>query len=82
MVREGVLFITSGVNYKKQHSDNMTANKQFSRGTSLFRGTTHARFGSEVEWKASNLVALLPGERSVVIEISRLVPASVMAGTA
>jgi hypothetical protein len=25
-------------------------------------GTTHARFGNEVEWNASNLVALFPAE--------------------
>jgi hypothetical protein len=37
----------------------------FPGSTSLSRGTTHARFGSEVERKASNLVAhLLPAERS------------------
>jgi hypothetical protein len=38
----------------------------FSARTSFCRGTTHARFGSEVEWNASNLVALLPAERFVV----------------
>jgi hypothetical protein len=31
---------------------------------SLCRGTTHARFGSEVERKSSNLVAHSPAERS------------------
>jgi hypothetical protein len=44
----------------------------FRGATSDRSGTTHARFGSEVEWKASNLVALLPAERSLVL---RLVPA-------
>jgi hypothetical protein len=37
----------------------------FPDNTSHCRGTTHARFGSEVEWNASNLVALLPAERSL-----------------
>jgi hypothetical protein len=37
--------------------------------TSDRSGTTHARFGSEVEWKASNLVALLSAERSLVLRV-------------
>ena len=37
--------------------------------TSDRSGTTHARFGSEVERKASNLVALLSAERSVVLGV-------------
>jgi hypothetical protein len=35
----------------------------FPGGASYCRGTTHARFGSEVERNASNLVALLPASR-------------------
>jgi hypothetical protein len=38
----------------------------FPGATSDRGGTTHARFGSEVEWKASNLVALLSAERSLI----------------
>ena len=47
--------------------------------TSDRNGTTHARFGSEVERKASNFVALLSAERSLALKV---VPAQVMAGTA
>jgi hypothetical protein len=36
----------------------------FLEATSLGRGTTHARFGGEVEQIVSNLVALSPAERS------------------
>jgi hypothetical protein len=36
----------------------------FPGGTSFCRGTTHARFGSEVEQKVSNLVAHSPARRS------------------
>jgi hypothetical protein len=41
----------------------------FPGATSDRGGTTHARFGSEVEWKASNLVALLSAERSLVLRV-------------
>jgi hypothetical protein len=51
----------------------------FPGATSDSTGTTHARFGSEVEWKASNLVALLCAERSLPLKV---VPAQVMAETA
>jgi hypothetical protein len=41
----------------------------FPGATSDRSGTTHARFGSEVEWKGSNLVALLSAERSLVLRL-------------
>jgi hypothetical protein len=41
------------------------AGEGFPGRASRCRDTTHARFGSEVEWNASNLVALLPAQRSL-----------------
>jgi hypothetical protein len=65
------------------------AGRRFGRGEGDFRApplfvvAPHTLvLAAKSSGKASNLVALLPAERSLVVAITRLVPAQVMAATA